>query len=54
MAVLGPREAEGRTVAVRHRTQGDLGALGIDAFVAALLEEVRSKGAKPLGKAKAK
>jgi threonyl-tRNA synthetase len=54
MAVIGPREAEARTVAVRHRTQGDLGALGIEAFIDSLQEEIRSKGAKPLAKAEAK
>ena len=54
MAVLGPREAEARTVAVRHRTQGDLGALGVEAFVEAMQKEIRSKGAEPLGKVEVK
>ena len=30
--VIGKKEAENKTVAVRQRSGGDLGAMGIDAF----------------------
>ncbi|MCL6634908.1 MAG: threonine--tRNA ligase [Peptococcaceae bacterium] len=43
MLVTGDREAENGTVAVRHRTGGDLGALPLDEFAAKLLEEIRTK-----------
>ena len=41
MAVLGDREAQGRTVALRHRAEGDLGAVGLDAVVARVSRESR-------------
>ena len=44
MAVVGQREAESRTVAVRHRTAGDLGAMSAEAFLAAIRDEIASKG----------
>ena len=34
MLVVGDKEAEGRLVAVRERTEGDVGQMGIDAFAA--------------------
>ena len=40
MLVIGDREAEAGTVSVRHRFKGDLGAQPLDAFVAALKDEV--------------
>jgi threonyl-tRNA synthetase len=36
------------TVAVRHRTKGDLGAMSLEAFIGALRREIDSKGATPL------
>lgn len=39
MLVLGKREVEADQVAVRHRSEGDLGAMGIDAFAQKVLEE---------------
>ncbi len=48
MAVVGAREVEAGTVAVRHRTAGDLGAMRLEAFVQALRREIDSKGAAPL------
>jgi threonyl-tRNA synthetase len=33
MAVVGGREAESSAVAVRHRRDGDLGAMGLEAFI---------------------
>jgi len=34
MLVVGDKEAEGRLVAVRERTEGDIGQMGIEAFAA--------------------
>ena len=42
-AVLGPKEAEGRTVSVRSRSRGDEGSLPIEAFLARIQEETRSR-----------
>jgi threonyl-tRNA synthetase len=44
MAVVGQREAESNTVAVRHRTQGDRGAVSGGEFLASLQKEIASKG----------
>ncbi len=43
MLVVGERERESTTVAVRHRTQGDLGAVAVDDFAARIKKEVISK-----------
>jgi threonyl-tRNA synthetase len=43
MLVVGDKEAADGTVAVRSRTGGDLGASGLDAFLASAGEEVRRK-----------
>jgi threonyl-tRNA synthetase len=43
MLVVGDREAAGRTVAVRHRAEGDLGSMTPEAFRERILEEVRSR-----------
>jgi threonyl-tRNA synthetase len=43
MLVLGGKEAEAGTVAVRHRSKGDLGPRPLDEFLAALKEEAESK-----------
>jgi threonyl-tRNA synthetase len=49
MAIVGPRDAEGRKVSVRARgVQQDLGAMDVDAFVAGLVEEYSSRGATAL------
>jgi threonyl-tRNA synthetase len=39
MLVVGDKEIESDTVGVRERTQGDLGAMGVDAFVERVLSE---------------
>ena len=39
MLVLGGKEAEAGTVAVRHRSKGDLGARGLDEFIGDLKRE---------------
>lgn len=42
LLVLGDKEAESGTVAVRSR-QGDEGAVSLEAFMARALEEIRTK-----------
>jgi threonyl-tRNA synthetase len=39
MLVVGPKEAEGETIAVRSRTGGDQGAMTVDAFIGILSEQ---------------
>jgi threonyl-tRNA synthetase len=48
MAVVGQREQDAGTVAVRARTTGDLGAIPADDFVTALQKEHNSRGAECL------
>ncbi len=43
MLVIGDKEAENGTVAVRSRKDGDLGAMPVDAFVEKILEEIRTR-----------
>ncbi len=43
MLVIGDREAEAGTVAVRHRKHADLGVKPVDEFIAMLREQVQSK-----------
>ena len=43
MLVVGDRDMENGTVSPRHRAQGDLGAMSLDAFATRLREEVDSK-----------
>ncbi len=43
MLVIGDREVENGTVAVRSRTKGDLGASALEELISALEEEVRLK-----------
>jgi len=43
LLVLGDKEAEAKTVAVRHRKEGDLGAVGIEEFVAMIKTEIKDK-----------
>ena len=45
MAVVGQREAESGAVAVRHRTEGDKGAVSVAEFVAMLRSQIESKSA---------
>jgi threonyl-tRNA synthetase len=45
MLVVGGKEAEAGTVAVRHRSKGDLGPRPLAEFVAALQKEVESRTA---------
>ncbi len=48
MAVVGQREAEAGTVALRHRTAGDHGAMTPVTLIEGLKKEIRSKGAEAL------
>lgn len=48
MLVVGNREAAERTVAVRRRSEGDLGSCSVDELVAQLREERASKGQRTL------
>jgi len=43
MLVVGDREVENRTVSVRHRERGDLGATALDAFADGILAEIAAK-----------
>jgi threonyl-tRNA synthetase len=48
MLVVGDREVENSTVAVRERSGGDKGASSIDAFIAAAHDEIARKGQVPV------
>jgi len=43
MAVVGAREAQAKAVAVRHRREGDLGVMPLDAFAARLADECNQR-----------
>ena len=43
MLVIGDKEAESGNVAVRHRKDGDLGAMPLDAFIAKVKSEIDAK-----------
>ena len=43
MLVIGDKEAESGSVAVRHRREGDLGAMPLDAFIAKVKGEIDAK-----------
>ena len=43
MLVVGPKEVEENTVAVRSREAGDIGTMGIKEFEQKLLEEIENK-----------
>ncbi len=44
MLVVGPKEVEGNTVAVRSRDNGDMGTMKIDLFEEKILNEINTKG----------
>ena len=46
MVVVGDRDMENGTVSPRHRADGDLGAMSLDAFAALLRQVVDSKAKK--------
>jgi len=43
MLIIGDKEIERNSVAVRHRAKGDLGAMPLDEFEGKLQEEIRTK-----------
>ena len=45
MLILGGKEVEANTVAVRHRAKGDLGPRSLDQFIADLKSEINSRAA---------
>ncbi len=46
MLILGQKEADAGTVAVRHRTEGDFGAVDVNDFISAIRAEIETKGAQ--------
>lgn len=50
MAVVGPKEAETHSAALRDRLQGDLGAMPVAQLVAKLSEEVRDRSIRHVAK----
>ena len=42
MIVIGDKEVEAKTVGVRHRKEGDLGAMSLDAFIEKALKQIKS------------
>ncbi|MHB8917958.1 MAG: threonine--tRNA ligase [Desulfocucumaceae bacterium] len=43
MLVVGDREAESGSVAVRHRTAGDMGSVKVDDFISRIKDEIKTK-----------
>ncbi len=48
MLVVGGREEESGSVSVRHRSEGDLGSMPLEGFVAKAVQEVNEKSLEPL------
>ena len=44
MLVVGAKEVSAKKVAVRHRSQGDLGSMGLDEFIQRCQDEIKRKG----------
>jgi len=43
MLVVGDKEVDRRTVSVRRRGQGDIGEMGLEAFMTRICEEIQSR-----------
>ena len=43
MLIIGDKEVEAHTVSVRAHRRGDLGGMGLDRFLSAILEEIEGK-----------
>ncbi len=43
MLVIGDKETETKTLAVRSRKDGDLGSMSVDDFVAKIISEIKNK-----------
>ena len=46
MIIVGDKDIEANTISVRHRKEGDLGAMSAEAFLAIAKEEIDSKTIK--------
>jgi threonyl-tRNA synthetase len=46
MLILGQKEADANTVAVRHRTEGDFGEVDITEFISEINAEIETKGSQ--------
>ena len=46
MLIVGDKDIENNAVAVRSRSEGDLGSKSIDEFIKDLSEEIRTKAIK--------
>ena len=46
MFIIGDKDVEAKTVSVRHRKEGDLGAMQLEDFIAKAMEEINSKTIK--------
>ncbi|MDR2641604.1 MAG: hypothetical protein LBC74_02295 [Planctomycetaceae bacterium] len=46
LAVVGAKEAESNTVALRSRKDGELGVIAVEAVMEKLLEEIRTRNCK--------
>jgi len=51
MLVLGDKEQEARSVAVRHRSLGDLGSMALEVLWERLVAEASSRALEPVAKA---
>lgn len=43
LLVVGDKEVQANTIAVRHRKEGDLGALGLEEFVATITAQIKNR-----------
>ncbi|MFH1175745.1 MAG: His/Gly/Thr/Pro-type tRNA ligase C-terminal domain-containing protein [bacterium] len=43
MLIVGEKEVESGSVSIRHRSEGDLGAIKTEEFIEKILEEIKSK-----------
>ena len=50
MAVVGPKEAETHSAALRDRLQGDLGAMPLSEMIAKLTQEVTDRSIRHVAK----
>ena len=46
MFIIGDKDIEAGTVSVRHRKEGDLGAMKLEDFIAMAVEEIETKAIK--------
>ena len=46
MFIIGDKDIEAQTVSVRHRKEGDLGAMKLEQFIEMAVEEIETKAIK--------